>query len=149
MNADLPPGIRRWGMWCHLSTVVPIVLGGFLLLPFVGVIMALIIWLIGRSRHPFVNDQGKESLNFQLSMALYWLIAIILFVFLSMSLCGLSTSSTGYNDALTTVLAILFWGGLLLMLAMGIFQVIAAIVASVKAYRGELYRYPFTLRFVR
>lgn len=111
--------------------------------------MALIIWLIGRSRHPFVDVQGKESLNFQLSMALYWFIAIILFVFLFLQLCGFSNSASSYNDAIISVLAILFWGGLLLMLAMGIFQVIAAIVASVKAYRGELYRYPFTLRFVR
>jgi uncharacterized Tic20 family protein len=49
---------RLWGMFCHL-----IAFSGYVV-PFGSVLGPLIIWLIKKDEMPFVDDQGKESLNF-------------------------------------------------------------------------------------
>ena len=57
---------RSRAMWCHLSA-----LGGYLI-PFAGLIAPLVIWLLNRERSPFIDDQGKEAVNFRISMYLYY-----------------------------------------------------------------------------
>ena len=61
---------RMWGMLCHL-------LGLFT--SFVG---PLIIWLLKKAEDPFIDDQGKEALNFQITLAIafiaVWIIPILL-----------------------------------------------------------------------
>ena len=82
----------------------------------------LIIWLIKKDEMPFVNDQGKESLNFQLTM----LIAVIV----------------------SAILMLVFIGFLLLGVLI-IYQIIVVIMASIKANEGVRYRYPYTIRFIK
>ena len=106
---------RNWGMFCHLSA-----LAGFII-PFGNIIGPLIIWLVKRDQFPFVNDQGKESLNFQISILIY--------------------------VAVSAVLALLLIG-FLLMAAVGVFCLIMVILASVKANEGVAYRYPLCIRFI-
>lgn len=107
---------RMWGMLCHLTAFA-----AFVGIPsFVG---PLVIWLIKKEEYPFVDDQGKESLNFQLSMWIYGLICIpLIFV---------------------------FFLGLLLLFALGIAGIILVIMASLKANEGIPYRYPFTIRLIK
>jgi hypothetical protein len=76
---------------------------------------------VKRDQFPFVNDQGKESLNFQISILIY--------------------------VAVSAVLALLLIG-FLLMAAVGIFCLIMVIMASVKANEGVAYRYPLCIRFI-
>ena len=106
---------RNWGMFCHLSA-----LAGFII-PFGNIIGPLIIWLVKRDQFPFVNDQGKESLNFQISILIY--------------------------VAVSAVLALLLIG-FLLMAAVGLFCLIMVIMASVKANEGVAFRYPLCIRFI-
>ena len=107
---------RTWGMLCHL-----IVLSGFII-PFASIIAPLVIWLIKKDEMPFVNDQGKESLNFQITILIGFIISFILaFVFI----------------------------GFLLMIALAIFDLIMVIVAAMKANEGVRYRYPYNLRFIK
>lgn len=106
---------RNWGMFCHLSA-----LAGFII-PFGNIIGPLIIWLVKRDQFPFVNDQGKESLNFQISILIY--------------------------VAVSAVLALLLIG-FVLMAAVGVFCLIMVILASVKANEGVAYRYPLCIRFI-
>ena len=107
---------RTWGMLCHL-----IVLSGFII-PFASIIAPLVIWLIKKDEMPFVNDQGKESLNFQITILIGFIISFILaFVFI----------------------------GFLLMIALAIFDLIMVIVAAMKANEGVRYRYPYSLRFIK
>lgn len=106
---------RNWGMFCHLSA-----LAGFII-PFGNIIGPLIIWLVKRDQFPFVKDQGKESLNFQISILIY--------------------------IAVSAVLALLLIG-FLLMAAVGVFCLIMVIMASVKANEGVAYRYPLCIRFI-
>ena len=106
---------RTWGMLCHL-----LALAG-LLVPFGNVIGPLVIWLIKKDEFAFVNEQGKESLNFQITMAIGFLICIPL--------------------ALIVI-------GVILGLALGIFDLVMVIIATIKANEGQHYQYPFRIRFL-
>ena len=107
---------RMWGMLCHL-----IAFSGYII-PFGSVLGPLIIWLIKKDEMPFVDDQGKESLNFQLTM----LIAVIV-------------------SLLLTLLII----GFLLLGVLIVYQIVVIIIASIKANDGVKYRYPYTIRFIK
>ncbi len=107
---------QTWGMLSHL-----IALAGFVI-PFGNIIGPLVIWLIKKDEYPFVDDQGKESLNFQISMTIYFIISAILIVVVI---------------------------GILLMIALVIVEVIFIILATVKANSGEKYRYPLTIRLIK
>lgn len=106
---------RMWAMFCHLSGLV-----GFVI-PFGNIIAPLIIWMIKKEEYPLVNDQGKEALNFQISMTIYILASVIL-IFLVI--------------------------GIPLLVILGLFGLIMVIIASIKANEGEKYRYPLTIRFL-
>jgi len=107
---------RNWGMFCHLAA-----LAGYII-PFGNIIGPLIIWLIKRDESEFVADQGKESLNFQISITIYAIIAGLL---------------------------ILLLVGIFLLIAVGVFSLVMIIIATVKASNGEKYRYPLTLRLIQ
>ena len=64
---------RTWGMLCHLTA-----LSALLGVPMGSILGPLIVWLIKKNESPFVDDQGKESLNFQISFLIYYFIAGLL-----------------------------------------------------------------------
>lgn len=107
---------RTWAMLCHLGA-----LAGYII-PFGHIIAPLVIWLIKKDESPLVDDQGKESLNFQISLTIYAVIA-----------------------GLLTLVVI----GFILLIALGIFDLIVVIIAAVKANDGEKYRYPLCIRFIK
>jgi len=64
---------KTWGLFCHLAAF------GFFVFPAFGNILGpLVIWLIKKDESPYVDQQGKESLNFQISFTIYAFIAGIL-----------------------------------------------------------------------
>ena len=72
---------RTWAMVCHLAAF-----SGFII-PFGSLLGPLIVWAIKKDEDPFINDQGKESINFQLTMLIGFVISIILmFVFIGILL---------------------------------------------------------------
>jgi uncharacterized protein len=109
--------IRMWAMLCHLSAF-----SGYVGVPFGHVVGPLIIWLIKKGEMPLVDDQGKESLNFQITMTIAAAISFVL-VFVVI--------------------------GIFLLIAVGIFDIVCIIMASIAANKGERYRYPFAIRFIR
>ena len=109
---------KMWGMFCHLAA-----LAMFTSIPFANVLGPLILWLIKKDDFAFVNDQGKESLNFQISVSIYALVS-------SVTLC------------LPPVFFILIFG---LMIA----NVVFIIIATIKSNEGQAYRYPCCLRLVK
>lgn len=114
-----------WGMFCHLSALAGFLwfpLGTFFLIPFGNLIGPLIIWLLKRSDHPFIDEQGKESLNFQISMTIYGILASIL------------------------VLVLI---GFFVLIVLAICDVILVIIAAVKTSNGESFKYPLTIRFLK
>ena len=82
----------------------------------------LIVWMVKRPESPEIDAHGKESLKFQLSMLIYDVVAFILcFVLIGIPIL------------------VLLW----------ILNTVFVIIASIKASEGELYRYPFTIRFIK
>lgn len=116
-NKDIDRKERIWGILCHLTALL-----GITGLPFGHILGPLIIWLLKKNEYQFVNEQGKESLNFQLSMTVYTLISALL-IFIKI--------------------------GLILIIVLATVNLILVIIASVKANSGETYRYPFAIRFIR
>ena len=92
------------------------------IVPFGHLLGPLVVWLIKKNEMPFVDDQGKESLNFQITMTLAAIVAGIL-----------------------TLIVI----GFFLLLAIFVVNIVFVIVAAIKANEGQLYRYPFCLRLIK
>lgn len=115
-GAGQPHEERMWAMACHLSG-----LAGFLI-PFGNILAPLILWLVLREKWPFVDDQGKEALNFQITMTFYVLAACIL---------------------------IFFCIGIPILIGLMVLDLVLVIVAAIRSSEGVGYRYPLTLRLVQ
>ena len=114
-------------MFAHLSAL----LGGLLTGAIGGwgsFLGPLIIWLLKKDTMPFVNDQAREALNFNITVSAIFLVLIILTVF-----------TLGIGVILTVPLAIII----------GIAALVFIIIASIKANEGVAYRYPFAIRLVK
>jgi uncharacterized Tic20 family protein len=107
---------RQWAMFAHLSALV-----GFVI-PFGNVIGPLVVWLMKKDTMPFVDDQGKESLNFQITVTIAAVVCMALIVVLI---------------------------GIPLLFVVGLVALVLTIIAAVKANEGTAYRYPFTLRLIK
>lgn len=107
---------RQWGMFAHLSTLIGIII------PFGTLLGPLVVWLVKKDTMPFVDDQGKEALNFNIT------------VFIALVVSGI----------LTLVVI-----GLLLLVVVGIAWLVLSIMAALAANKGEAYRYPMTLRLIK
>ena len=106
--------------WCVLCHAMAL-LGLFT--HFLGHIFGpLIVWLIKRNDGADIDAHGKESLNFQLSMLIYDAVAVFLCIVLI---------------------------GIPILLLLWVLNTVLVIIASIKASEGELYRYPFTIRFIK
>lgn len=115
--SDLDANERNWGMACHISALAFLAIWG------VGQIIGpLVVWLFRKEKYPFVAEQGKEALNFQLTMTIFGAAAY---------LAGM-IGSTG-NWPWLTVAAI---------------DLAAIVYASTQASKGVNYRYPFSLKLV-
>ena len=107
---------RIWATIVHLSAFSIYLTGiGYLLGP-------LVVWLLKREGHPFLDDQGKEALNFQITTTIAALISIVL-IFVAV--------------------------GIALLIAVCLASLVFTIIAAIKANNGETYRYPFTLRLIK
>lgn len=111
---------RTWAMIAHLSAFTCYITG-------IGIILGpLIVWLAKRDGNPFVDDQAKEALNFQISIIIYAAAAVLL--------------------CFTIIGAII---GIPVLLGLHIFQVVCMVIAAIKANDGIRYRYPATIRFIK
>ena len=116
-----PPGkpsqqARQWALIAHVA--------GFLgcVFPFGNLIGPLIVWQLKKEEDPFIDDQGKEALNFQITLSLLLLLCFVLM--------------------LVVIGLFLFW-----LVAIG--AVALMIIAAIKSNEGKAYRYPFCWRLIK
>ncbi len=120
------PEERNWAVVAHLSALLGGLLTGYIF--GLGCIVGpLIVWLVKKDSLPFVSDQGREALNFNLTVALTGLVLLLL---------------TIVTFGVGAVIA--FPVGLLV----GVGWFVLTIIAAVKASGGVAYRYPFTIRLI-
>lgn len=128
MNSSADMAERNWAMACHLSALL-IVTG----IPLANILGPVIVWLFRKDQYQLVDEHGKESLNFQISMSIYVLIGLMLSVIL---LASVLLSPLG--------LLLLFLLGALLII-----DVVLVIIAAVNTSNGQHYRYPLTIRLFK
>lgn len=108
---------RKWAMLCHYAGFA------WFVAPMIGnVVGPLLVWQLKRECDPFVDAQGREALNFQLTLSL------------ALMLCGL----------LAWVLI-----GFPLMALVSVVGLVLTIVGGIKANEGRPWRYPFCIRFLK
>jgi hypothetical protein len=110
---------KQWASFAHL--------GGIL-----GFLPSLIIWLIFKDRGPKTNVEGKEALNFQITVAIAQVAVFII-------------------NAILTAVTLGIWGvvGWLLPLAVWVVSLIWSIMGFQKVNQGGSYRYPVSIRFIK
>ena len=122
------PEEKKFATICHLLGLL------IILFPILNIIGPLIYWQSKKSESDYVNDQGKEAVNFQISVTIY--IIFIFFVILTMKLSDFSASQGFLSFIVLLIVAIWF------------FDVVMVIVASIRANKGEKYKYPLSIRFI-
>ena len=101
---------KTWAILAHILTIVS------------SFLAPLIIYLIKKDESPFVSEHAKESLNFQITMFIFYIISVILMVVLI---------------------------GILLIWLLSIANLVLVIIASIKASEKKTYRYPFNIRLIK
>jgi len=110
--SDVSQDDKTMAMIGHISGIVA------------GFIGPLVIWLINKDKAEkgWLNEQAKEALNFQITVLLAWVVAMVLSFLLI---------------------------GFLLYPVILIGNIVLCIMAGLKANEGVDYRYPFALRLVK
>ena len=117
MEASTQSQVRTWCVLSHASALL-----GFVVPWVFHILGPLIVWLAKRADSREIDAHGKESLNFQISMLIYNVVAGVLCLVLI---------------------------GFFLLFALHILNLVLVIVASIQASEGKLYRYPFTIRLIK
>lgn len=105
---------RLYSVFQHLTLLVhvPVIL-----------VPAIVMWLIKKDASPFVDDHGRESINFQISLIIYYLISLVL-----VPVCYI---------------------GLPVMIGVWALGIVGMIMGAMAAGRGEYFRYPMCIRFLK
>lgn len=113
------PSVQEWertySLFMHLSLILTH------LVP-VPVVPVLIMWLIKKDQSAFVNDHGKEALNFQISLLIYAIVGGIL-----LAVCGV---------------------GVLVLIGVYVLGIVGMIQGAIAAGKSRYYRYPACLRLI-
>lgn len=111
-SGEVSKDARTMALLCHLLGV------------FTSILVPLILWLVKKDEDEFIDDQGKEALNFQITIIIAWVAAIIISI-------------------------VTFGIGVILFPLLGLYVMIFGIIAALKSNEGVRYRYPATIRLIK
>ena len=106
---------RQWAMFTHLAG-----LGGFLI-PLGSIAGPLVLWLLRKDRSEMIDQHGREVLNFQISILIYFTCAVVMAFFVI---------------------------GFFLLPAVLVLQVVASILGAIRVNDDEEFHYPLTIKFL-
>lgn len=119
-------GERTYAMWIHLGALIAAVVGaaphflGF----WAPALVVLVMWQARRHESPFLDDHGREAMNFQISLLILYALAWVV---------GMAALCVGW---IVTVPAVLILG------------MVGLIMGAVAGSRGEYFRYPMCIRVI-
>lgn len=128
------------------------------LFPLGNFILPLILWTAKKQDH-FVDEHGKQAINFQISIFLYFIlllcigIAGIVLMGMELNLADplvINEHSVRFSRAAEAIPFLIIIGITgTLMLALLIFEIIVVITATIKASEGQYYQYPISINFIK
>ncbi len=127
-KTDITQDERTFGMLAHLAAFALFVFPSF-----GNIIGPLIVWLVKKDQSSWVDKQGKESLNFQISMSIYFIAVSVMITMLGITIIGIP-------------FALLFAA---LLIPLFIFWLVVIIIAAVNVNDGIDYKYPLCIRFLK
>lgn len=127
-----------WGTFVHLGGII-----GMFFIPTVGnIIGVLVLWLIKRNESAFVDEQGKEAINFQITLS----IAAVAVNVINSIINGFWSMTSFWRYSRGDFFS---WGFGDLLWVIWVINLVFSIIAAVKANKGESYKYPLSLRIVK
>lgn len=119
--------------------------------PFGNIITPLIAWQTLKDRSTFLDEQGKEAVNFNISYSLYVFILTLTFIPIAISSIFKNQNNfirnNHFNFDIDNIFGFIGLGSITgIVYLIGIALVI---IASIKAKEGENYKYPFTIKFIK
>lgn len=131
---------RQWAAAAHLGALLLALLTSWVV-GVAGVLAAGVVYLLKRNDSDFVARHAAEALNFNLSMLIYACVALGIGVLLF----GATLLTLGLGIIVTAPAALVL---LLALGAIALLWLVCSIVATVKAWNGEEFRYPLSIRLV-
>lgn len=132
---------RLWAAGTHIGALIAAIITSWFA-GMAGAAAALVVWFVVRDRSAFAAEHAKEAFNFNLSMFIYACISVIIAVLL----VGGTILTLGFGAIVTIpagIVLVVAW------FALGIAWVVLTIIAAMKAYDGQMYRYPLTIRLLK
>jgi uncharacterized protein len=165
-SSDVPIGPRRAAMWIHLAgaACAPLAIAlpwfittqlshggiGAFVAPYMGLLLPVVTWRLLRSSHPFVDENGRNVVNFHLSMAVFVTIFLLTSALAITSLCGGFPLHMNKPVTLLTNTGLFIFGiALLLLPAQGLSSSYLSVYGAIRGAKGQVYRYPFSLNFFK
>lgn len=140
---------RTTAVFLHLAALLKYVF------PFAGIIAQLLIWTSNNNKE-FIDKNGKQALNFQLSLLLYKLIIFIIsvpLVILVITEFSFLSQTTPAENVLymisTSLPAIILGFFLLIYLILPVAELIILIIAAINANKNKAYKYPLSITFIK
>jgi uncharacterized protein len=105
----------------NLASIMHLSILAGIFLPFVGLVVPIVIWVLKKNDSPFIDDQGKEAINFIINIFILGILVGVLCIIVV---------------------------GFILLVPLALYLIIAPIVAAAKCSDGIYYKYPFIFRFI-
>ncbi len=150
----------------NLSAIIHASMFSKYFIPFGNFILPLILWTANKKQHEFVDYNGKQALNFQISMLLYSIVAGLITIpffigfwpdlfdwnFFGFHDLGDLNNLNFHIDSDDFRLGRLIWPvGIsgFLQVILGIVNIVFTILATIRTNEGEYFKYPFTIKFIK
>jgi uncharacterized Tic20 family protein/DNA-directed RNA polymerase subunit RPC12/RpoP len=124
---------KTMGMLIHLAFLINLVFAPF------GTVVPVAVWMMKRKESPFIDHNGKEWLNFNISMFVLWLVLLVVF--------GVLAGGGYFISGWVSFICVLLFG--ICSIALGLTMNIMMIIAGLKAKKGEWIRYKCMFRIFK
>ena len=132
---------RQWAVGAHVAALLAALLTSWVA-GVAGAIAALAVWMLVRDKSAFAAEHAKEALNFNLSMLIYLTAAIGI----GIVLVGATVLTLGIGLLVTAPAGLLL---LALYAVIAVVWFVCSLIAAFKAYDGQVYRYPLSIRLFK
>jgi uncharacterized Tic20 family protein len=122
---------KKWSAFIHLGTLLGYVFS------FGHILGPLVLWMMKKDSDPFIDENGKSAINFQISFTIYSIIICIIFFFAAFTLI--------FSEAGIVFIPMI----ILFIFVFYLIEIIFIALGASAAYNGEVYRYPLTIRFLK